>query len=255
MLRLRIPLVALFAALFLSAANVPTPPTYVYQVVKTYPHDRAAFTQGLLLLDGFLYVSTGLNGQSSLRRVELETGKVLQRQAVPQQYFAEGLTNFGNDLIQLTWQSNVAFVYDRATFQQKRTFSYPGEGWGLTTDGNRLVMSDGTATIRFLDPATFRETGRIEVKDRGRPVIHLNELEMVKGEIYANIWQTDRIARINPQTGQVVGWIDLAGLLGPGELQWGAVLNGIAYDARADRLFVTGKLWPKLFEIKLVQQR
>jgi glutamine cyclotransferase len=255
MLRLRIPLVALFAALFLSAANAPAPPTYVYQVVKTYPHDRAAFTQGLLLLDGFLYESTGLNGQSSLRKVELETGRVLQRQAVPQQYFAEGLANFGNDLIQLTWQSNVAFVYDRATFRQKRTFSYPGEGWGLTTDGNRLVMSDGTATIRFLDPATFRETGRIQVTDRGRPVIYLNELEMVKGEIFANIWQTDRIARINPQTGQVVGWIDLSGLLDQRELQFGAVLNGIAYDARADRLFVTGKLWPRLFEIKLLPQQ
>src|SRR5687767_947822 len=177
MVRLRIPLVALFAAVFLSAANAPAPPTYVYQVVKTYPHDRGAFTQGLLLADGFLYESTGLNGQSSLRKVELETGKVLQSQRVPQQYFAEGLAQVGPDLIQLTWQSNVAFVYDRATFRQKRTFNYPGEGWGLASDGTRLVLSDGTATIRFLDPATFRETGRIQVTDRGQPVIHLNELE------------------------------------------------------------------------------
>jgi glutamine cyclotransferase len=255
MLRLRIPLAALFAALLVSGAAAPAPPTYVYQVVKTYPHDRKAFTQGLLVHDGFLYESTGLNGESSLRKVELDTGKVLQIQSVPQQYFAEGLAQYGSDLIQLTWQSQIGFVYDRATFRMKRSFNYPGEGWGLANDTTRLVMSDGTATIRFLDPTTLRETGRIQVTDRGSPVIHLNELEMVKGEIFANIWQTDRIARINPANGEVVGWIDLTGLLSPSEQQWGAVLNGIAYDARADRLFVTGKLWPKLFEIKLVQRR
>jgi glutamine cyclotransferase len=253
--RLKHPLIALFAALFLSGAAAPAPPAYVYQVLKTYPHDRNAFTQGLLILDGFLYESTGLNGQSSLRKVELETGKVVQSHSVPQQYFAEGLAHHGSDLIQLTWQSQLGFVYDRATFRQKRTFTYQGEGWGIANDGTRLVMSDGTAAIRFLDPQTLRETGRIQVTDRGRPVIHLNELEMVKGEIYANVWQTDRIARIDPRTGNVVGWINLAGLLSPSEQQWGAVLNGIAYDARADRLFVTGKLWPKLFEIRVVPQR
>lgn len=240
-----------------SAAPAPAKtPTYGFQIVKTYPHDKDAFTQGLIILDGVLYESTGLNGRSSLRRVELDSGKVQKIQAVPAQYFAEGLTNWGNDLIQLTWQNKIGFVYDRVTFQQKRNFQYASEGWGLANDGKRLILSDGTSILRFIDPTDFREIGRVSVKDKGAAVFYLNELEFVRGEIYANVWQTDRIARINPQTGEVTGWIDLRGLLGPNDdVGFGGVLNGIAYDAGQDRLFVTGKLWPKLFEIKLTPPR
>jgi len=223
-----------------------------YRVVHSYPHDAKAFTQGLVYADGHLYESTGIEGRSSLRMVDVETGRVLQELPVPKPYFAEGLTTWGSTLIQLTWQSHVAFVYDRFSFRQLRTQSYTGEGWGLTTDGKALILSDGTARLRFLDPVTFREVRSITVKDHGRPVIQLNELEMVKGEIYANVWHSDRIARIAPATGKVLGWIDLAGLLPPRERSDPeAVLNGIAYDAAHDRLFVTGKLWPRLFEINV----
>jgi glutamine cyclotransferase len=185
--------------------------------------------------------------------VDVETGRVLQELPVPQPYFAEGLTMWGSTLVQLTWQSHVAFIYDRFSFRQLDTAKYTGEGWGLTTDGKALIMSDGTAQLRYLDPQTFRELRRVTVKDHGRPVTYLNELEWVKGEIYANVWYSDRIARISPATGKVLGWIDLAGLVPQNErTDPQAVLNGIAYDAEHDRLFVTGKLWPRLFEIKLV---
>ena len=224
-----------------------------YQIVQSYPHDQSAFTQGLIYLDGALYESTGLKGQSSLRKVDLDTGKILQFVADPADYFAEGLTNWGSTLVQLTWQSHIALVYDRATFHVLRTFQYPGEGWGLTQDGRNLILSDGTATLRFLDPATFNEVRRITVRSAGKPIDKLNELEYIHGEIYANIWYSDRIARISPQTGKVLGWIDLKGLAGAaGATANGAVLNGIAYDAAHDRLFVTGKLWPKIFEIRVV---
>jgi glutamine cyclotransferase len=224
-----------------------------YRVVHTYPHDPRAYTQGLVYVDGHLYESTGLNGRSSLRMDDLATGQVLQSAAVPSQYFAEGLTNWGSTLVQLTWQSHVAFVYDRFSFRLLRTFHYDGDGWGLTEDGKNLILSDGTAEIRFFDPNTFREVRHITVKDRGAPVTQLNELEYIHGQIYANVWHTDRIVRISPATGQVLGWIDLAGLLPASERSDPeAVLNGIAYDAAHDRLFVTGKLWPKLFEIKVV---
>lgn len=226
-----------------------------YRVVHSYPHDAKAFTQGLVFADGHLYESTGLVGHSSLRMVDLETGRVLQELPVPQPYFAEGLTTSGSTLVQLTWQSHVAFIYDRFSFRQLDTAKYTGEGWGLTTDGKTLIMSDGTAQLRFLDPATFRELRRVTVKDHGRPLAQLNELEMVKNEIYANVWYSDRIARISPATGKVLGWIDLAGLLPQSErTDPQAVLNGIAYDAAHDRLFVTGKLWPRLFEIKVVEK-
>ena len=231
---------------------------YGYRIVKTYPHDPSAYTQGLIYVDGFLYESTGLHGRSTLRKVDLETGRPLQQYAVLAQYFAEGLTAWGSDLIQLTYRTQTGFVYDRATLKLKTSFPYTGEGWGLTHDGKRLIVSDGTAVLRFWDPITFRETGRLPVRDRGQPVKDLNELEYVQGEIFANVWHTDRIARISPATGNVVGWIDLKNLLKPGEiaaappLDGEAVLNGIAYDAARDRLFVTGKLWPRLFEIKLV---
>jgi len=226
-----------------------------YQVVHTYPHDSSAYTQGLIYIDGHLYESTGLNGRSTLRMVDLETGRVQQETPVPAQYFAEGLTNWRSTLVQLTWQAHVAFVYDRFSFRQLRTLHYDGEGWGLTQDGAHLILSDGTATLRFLDPTTFRVVRRIAVKDKGTPVTELNELEFVHGEIYANVWHTDRIARISPASGKVLGWIDLSGLLPAAEHpDPEAVLNGIAYDAAHDRLFVTGKLWPRLFEIKVVPQ-
>jgi glutamine cyclotransferase len=223
-----------------------------FEVVREFPHDPEAFTQGLIYRDGFLYESTGLNGRSSLRKVELETGKVLQRRAIDEQYFGEGLTDWGSRLIQLTWQTNVGFVYDLATFAPQSTFEYPGQGWGLTHDDRRLIMSDGSADLRFLDPSTQRELGRLRVHDRGAPVEYLNELELVDGQVYANVFQTDRVAVIDPASGRVTAWIDLSGLLRP-SVRRGTedVLNGIAYDAAGRRLFVTGKLWPRLFEIRL----
>jgi len=223
------------------------------RIVHTYPHDPHAFTQGLVFTDGRLYESTGLNGQSSLRMVDLETGRVLQEQPVDSKYFGEGLTAWGSTLIQLTWQSHVALVYDRFSFRLLRTFPYPGEGWGLTQDGKSLILSDGSPTLRFLDPLSFKEVRRLTVKDHGKPVTDINELEYIAGQVYANIWHSDRIARISPRSGQVLGWLDLRGLL-PKKERSGpeAVLNGIAWDAPHRRLFVTGKLWPKLFEIEVV---
>jgi glutamine cyclotransferase len=244
--------------LYVGVQKTPSSPrNYGYRIVKSYPHDPSAYTQGLIFVDGALYESTGLEGRSSLRKVDLETGRPVQQYAVLSQYFAEGLTNWGANLIQLTYQTQTGFVYERATLKLKSSFPYTGEGWGLTHDGKRLIMSDGTSTLRFWDPVTFRESGRLAVRDRGQPLKDLNELEYVQGEIYANVWHTDRIARISPATGEVTGWIDLKNLLKPGEIAAGplareAVLNGIAYDASKDRLFVTGKLWPRLFEIKLV---
>ncbi|HXF06014.1 MAG TPA: glutaminyl-peptide cyclotransferase [Blastocatellia bacterium] len=229
---------------------------YTYQIVNVYPHDRTAFTQGLVYDNGVLYESTGLYGQSSLRQVELETGKVLKLYRLPENYFGEGLTLWKDTLIQLTWREQVGWVYDKESFQPLRQFTYRTEGWGLTHDGQHLIMSDGTATLRFLDPETFKEVKRLVVRDRGVPVSSLNELEFVKGEIYANVWLTERVARISPKTGRVLAWIHLAGLLTEEDRRPPVdVLNGIAYDAAGDRLFVTGKLWPKLFEIKLIPKR
>ena len=233
----------------------PRTPVSGYRVVHVYPHDPQAFTQGLVYRDGVLYEGTGLNGRSSIRKVKLENGEVLQIQKVDSQYFGEGIAVVNDTIYELTWQSGIGFLYDRETFRRKGTFTYRGEGWGLTYDGQRLIMSDGSAFLRFLDPATQKELSRIEVKDGTTPILNLNELEFVKGEVLANIWQTERIARISPKTGRVTGWIDMTGLLTPREAQEvradGGVLNGIAYDAAGDRLFVTGKLWPKLFEIKV----
>lgn len=229
-------------------------PLYGYHIVRVYPHDPKAFTQGLQYVDGVLYEGTGQNGQSSIRKVELATGKVLQKRDVSAEHFGEGITVWKNDLIELTWQTHIAFVYDRVTFQPKKQFSYPGEGWGLTDDGTNLVMSDGTDELRVLDPGTFAEKRRIKVTAAGAPLRRLNELEYVKGEIFANVWTTDYVARIAPDTGRVAGYIDLRGLLTPVERASTDVLNGIAYDAAADRLFITGKLWPKVFEIKIVKK-
>jgi glutamine cyclotransferase len=225
-------------------------PTWRHQIVRSFPHDAGAFTQGLLFRDGFLFESTGRNGQSTLRKVEVDTGTVVQRYALGRQYFAEGLAAWGPNLVQLTWDTNIGFVYDRATFKPLRTFTYRGEGWGLADDGSRLVMSDGTPTLRFLNPETLMETGQLRVLDGGAAVDDLNELEVVKGEIFANVWLTDRIAIIAPSTGRVTAWLDLKGLM-PGQADRDAVLNGIAYDAARDRLFVTGKLWPRMFEIRV----
>ena len=236
------------------AATSHSAPVVGFRIVNTYPHDPRAFTQGLVFVDGILYEGTGLRGRSSLRKVDLKTGNILLARQLPARFFGEGITSYGNKLIQLTWRARVGFVYDRQTFQLLQRFNYPTEGWGITHDGNSLIMSDGTSTLYLLDPRTFREVGRLHVHDMDGPVSRLNELEYVRGEIYANIWRTDRIAKISPQTGAVVGWIELEGLLSP-EDQNGQVdvLNGIAYDAKNDRLFVTGKLWPKLFEIDLVE--
>ena len=229
------------------------PPVDGYEVVNTYPHDPGAFCQGLAFADGFLYEGTGMYGRSSLRRVDLESGKVLNYRSLSARFFGEGITISGDQIIQLTWRSGVGIVYDKQSFKPKAAFRYTGEGWGITTYGKRLIMSDGTATLRFLDPKTFQVVGRVTVRSRGRPVEELNELEYVEGEIYANVWGSDRIARISPKTGQVLGWIDLAGLLKRRERpSLDAVLNGIAYDPEGKRLFVTGKYWPKLFEIRVV---
>ncbi len=248
-----------------TACNPPVSPTttattataftnYTYRVVASFPHDRGAFTQGLVFSNGFFYESTGLYGRSSLRKVEIVTGAVLQKVDVPAQYFAEGLALWQDSLIQLTWQSHIGFVYDKVTFDLERDFSYTTEGWGLTHDGSRLILSDGTTNLYFLDPATFKVVSQVEVRDSGMPVVRLNELEYIDGKVYANVWQTDKIAIIDPADGRVTGWIDLTGLLTPAQASPVAVdvLNGIAYDPATKRLFVTGKLWPLVFEIELI---
>lgn len=228
-------------------------PCYTYKVIETYPHDPCAFTQGLAFENGIMYEGTGLLGYSTLRKVDLTSGSILLVKKVPAEFFAEGITICGDKIIQLTYKSRVGFVYKKDNLQPLRTFNYPTEGWGITYDGKHLITSDGTSTLYFLNPDTFEEIGRIEVLDRRIAVEGLNELEYVGGEVYANVWPTERIVRIDPKTGRVVGWINMKGLsslLGGGEEI--DVLNGIAYDAVGDRLFVTGKLWPKLFEIELV---
>lgn len=228
-------------------------PVYAYDVVHTYPHDPGAFTEGLFYLNGFLYESTGLERHSSIRKVRLETGEVVQKRDIAAEYFGEGIVNWQGHLISLTWKSQLGFVFDLASFKLLRQFHYQGEGWALTQDGKQIIMSDGTAELRYLNPKTLLETKRLAVTLDGKPVTQLNELEWVKGEILANVWGTNWIVRIDPGTGHVVGLIDLSGLLGPDERAPGpdSVLNGIAYDARHDRLFVTGKNWPKLFEVRL----
>jgi len=253
-IRLVVALAALAGALPAAAASIPV---YRYKVVRAYPHDPGAFTEGLFYDGGFLYESTGEPGASTVRKVRLDDGIVVQKVDTPPGYFGEGIVASGTKLVQLTWQDGVAFVYDKATMKLVGGFRYPGEGWAFTRDATHVYMSDGTPTIRVLDPETFQRTGSIEVSADGAPLRNINELEWVKGEIYANVWQTNRIARIDPKTGHVVGWIDLTGLLDTSRLgnPIDDVLNGIAYDAAKDRLFVTGKHWPKLFEIKVIPPR
>jgi len=236
----------------LEQKTVGQTPTYGYRIVNRYPHDPNGFTQGLVFVDGFLFESTGLRGRSSLRKVDLATGVILQFRNLPANFFGEGVTVYHNKVIQLTWRANLGFVYDKDTFKLLETFHYPTEGWGITHDGEHLIMSDGTSTLYFLHPKTYKQMGLIKVHDLKGPVSNLNELEYVQGRILANVWQTDKIAQISPETGEVVGWIDLRGLLRPEDRGDRVdVLNGIAYDHRNDRLFVTGKLWPILFEIEL----
>ena len=243
--------ISLFPACF--PERDTTPQFATYHIVNEFPHDHNAFTQGLVFEDGFFYESTGRNGFSSVRKVVPNTGEIVMIHELADEFFGEGLTIAGNQIIQLTWRSQVGFVYDKETFAVQKEFDYQTEGWGITYDGNRLIMSDGSATLYFLDPKTFQTVAQVQVRDENRLVSNLNELEFIKGEIYANVWKTNTIVRINPETGRVVGWIDLRGLLrleditGPVD-----VLNGIAYDARNDRIFVTGKLWPKIFQIELI---
>jgi glutamine cyclotransferase len=248
-------LVLFFLLVFATpAAAWAAPPIWDYQVVRSFPHDRGAYTQGLFFEDGALYESTGQHGRSSVRRVTLETGKVVQRRDIDARHFGEGAVAWNGRLLQLTWQSQVGFIYDLKTFKPLGTFTYPGEGWGLTHDGKRLIMSDGTAELRFLDPDTLKETGRVRVTANGRDVVNLNELEWVEGEIWANVWGSDFIARIDPATGELTGWIDLSNLLGEDRTPNAEVLNGIAYDPATKTLYVTGKLWPKLYEITLTRR-
>ena len=228
-------------------------PVHGFKVVATFPHDPGAFTQGLVFADGQLFESTGLQGESSLRRVEIATGRVLQEIKVPERYFAEGLALVGDELLQLTWQHRLGFVYDRKSFAQKRTFPYKTEGWGLAYDGSsRLVMSDGSDTLTFLDPKTLALARPLVVRDAGTPVGRLNELEWIEGEIWANVWTTNRLARISPATGDVASWVDLESLWPPAQRTPPAdVLNGIAYDKATRRIFVTGKKWPRLYQIAI----
>jgi len=233
-----------------------SPQQYTFAIVRVFPHDASAYTQGLAYHDGYLYEGTGRNGQSSLREVRLETGEVTQRVDLGSEFFGEGITILKDKVFQLTWTSGVGFVYDLSSFRLLRKFSYQGEGWGLAANGQELFMSDGTSEIRVLDSETFQEKRRIKVRDGSIPVDQLNELEIVEGQVFANVWHSNRIARISPQTGDVVGWIDLTGLLSPVyRLDPEAVLNGIAYDPIRKRLFVTGKLWPSVFEIRLAPKR
>lgn len=231
------------------------PAAYSYEIKNVYPHDRAAFTQGLIYKEGILWEGTGQYGASSIRKVDLKTGKVLKMISVPREFFGEGITVFKNKVFELTWQNNKGFIYAPDDFAKIGEFSYTGEGWGLTHDSDSLIMSDGTNRIRFLDPETFAVRRAVSVFENGQPLGELNELEYVKGEIFANVWRTDRIVRIDPKTGNLTGTINLTGLLPATDRDADTdVLNGIAYDEAGDRLFVTGKLWSKLFEIRLIKK-
>jgi glutaminyl-peptide cyclotransferase len=239
-----------------NSSKPPEPaPTYSYTVIKTYPHDQNAFTEGLFYADGYLYESTGLYGSSTLRKVELETGKVLQETVLSDLFFGEGCTIIDKSVIQLTWQSHVGFVYDKETFQVQGNFTYATEGWGITFNGTCLIMSDGTDNLYYLNPETYQPIGQVQVHDANSSITNINELEYINGDVYANIWQTQKIAIINPQTGQVKAWINLSGLGNAVSLDANDVLNGIAYDQQNDRLFVTGKNWSQLYEIKLVPSK
>ncbi len=237
-----------------AAAPAAQPQVYDYRIAHTYPHDRQAYTQGLFYLDGRLYESTGQVGRSTIRRVNLEDGRVLQSVSIPPGQFGEGIVNWGGQILSITWTDGIGYRWDRASLRRLGEFHYPGEGWGLTQNGRDIIMSDGTAELRFLDPETLAERRRVAVSFNGQPIARLNELEWVNGEVFANVWLTPLIARIDPATGQVTGWIDLTPLVAENGSGGDDVLNGIAYDAAGDRLFVTGKNWPRLYEIDLVRR-
>jgi len=242
--------------LMMGAAAHAAVPVYGYHVVAQYPHSTDSYTEGFFYLNGLFYEGTGMEGRSSVMAIYPFTGKPVQQHAIASQYFGEGIVNFGNYLYEWTWQTHIGFVYDLKTFAPVREFHYTGEGWGMTQNGKEIITSDGTSTLRFRSPQTFAETRHIVVHDGAKKIELLNELEWIKGEIYANVWHTDRIARISPVDGKVLGWIDLSGILPAGQQKDAeAVLNGIAYDAQHDRLFVTGKEWPTIFEIKLVPKK
>ncbi len=245
----------LVAALLFSRGYADATPIFGYRVVATFPHSTDSYTEGFFFLDGIFYEGIGINGHSAILAVAPETGRILLRHDLPPEYFGEGIVDWGPYVYQWTWKSHVCFVYDRFSLQPVKRFTYTGEGWGMTRTGKELITSDGTATLRFRDPETFQETRHIVVKDETKVVSQLNELEFIKGEIYANVWHSDMIARISPRDGHVIAWIDLKGLL-PAEQRMDdeAVLNGIAYDAKYDRIFVTGKRWPTVFEIEVVQR-
>jgi glutaminyl-peptide cyclotransferase len=252
-------LLVLLALMLAASAHAQSSiPIYGYAVVRTYPHDTKAYTEGFFYLDGFLYESTGTEGESFIHKLDLESGKVLQHVELPPPDYGEGIVAWKNRLIQLTWQSQRGYIYDLKSFKRIGQFSYPGEGWALTHDDKHIYMSDGTPTIRVLDPETLKQVGKIDVTAMGRPLANLNELEWVKGKLYANVWLTHNIVQIDPSTGDVVGVINLTGL-GPDPKDLADpsndVLNGIAYDAKHDRLFVTGKRWPQIYEIKLVPSK
>ncbi|WP_375398692.1 glutaminyl-peptide cyclotransferase [uncultured Sphingomonas sp.] len=247
-------LLALFLAPQAYSATAPLAPipTVAAEIVREYPHDPQAYTEGLFYLDGYLYESTGEVGRSSIRKVDLTTGKVLRATIVPPPYYGEGIAAWGNEIVSLTWKDGVAFRWSLGAFRRLGRFRYPGEGWALTSDGDSLILSDGTATLRFLDPATFKVRRRLIVTANGRTVPMLNEVEYLDGEILANLWLTDRIARIDPANGHVTGWIDVSALHArAGNTAENDVANGIAWDKAKRRLFVTGKNWPYLFEIRL----
>lgn len=244
---------AVFAQRFAAVRSELTP-VYHAEVVRAYPHDPHAFTEGLVFDRGRLFESTGLQGRSSLRQVDLQTGRVVKRVLLPPRYFGEGLTDWHGRLLQLTWQSGTGFVYDRENFRVLKRFTYAGQGWGLTHDARSLIMSDGSPVLRFFDPKSLRQTRQVRVRDHGAPIANLNELEYIDGEIFANVWLTDYIAIISPETGEVKAWLDLTALCSRVQQEQPVdVLNGIAYDAVRHRIFVTGKLWPQLFEIKIAQ--
>ena len=236
----------------LGQQRFPTQTQYAYEVVNVYPHDPKAFTEGLVFDRGYLYEGTGLYGESTLRRVELETGRVAQLRTLPDDLFGEGITVFKDELVQLTWLEHRSLVFDKSTFKPLREFSYPTEGWGLTNNGTHLIMGDGTAYLYFLNPETFQIVRRVEIRYDGNPIMRLNELEYIKGEVYANVWYDRRIVRIDPLSGEVKGWIDLSHLVDYAQLDPDNVLNGIAYNAEDDLIYVTGKRWPQLFEIRLI---
>jgi glutamine cyclotransferase len=246
-----------FVLLVVAAGGVAAAaPVEGYKVVATYPHSTASYTEGFFYLDGLFYEGTGMVGRSAVMAIDPATGTVRQRHDLPAPYFGEGIVDWGPNIYEWTWQSHVCFVYDRFSLRVVKQFSYTGEGWGMTRTQTELITSDGTATLRFRDPATFRETRHIVVRDDGRPIGLLNELEFIHGEIFANVWHSDRIARISPKDGHVIAWIDLTGLLPVGEMvDAESVLNGIAYDAQRGRIFVTGKQWPRIFEIEVVPRR